>query len=182
MTSVAEAETLILAHMPRFPARQEALAACVGRVLAENIAAERDQPPFDRVTMDGIAVAYSAWSAGARSFEIIGTQPAGAAPLEVTGPAQCVEVMTGTVLPRGTDTVIPVERIERRGSATAVTADAQVNAQQFVHRRGSDRLAEPSAACRHAARRTRDRCARGRWPGVGARDRAATSGRDLDGR
>ena len=141
MTSVAEAEALILAHMPRFPARHEPLAACVGRVLAEDIAAERDQPPFDRVTMDGIAVAYGDWSAGVRSYAVVGTQAAGAPPLEVTAPAQCVEVMTGTVLPRGTDTVIPVERIARQGAAANVSADAVVNAGQFVHRRGSDRLA-----------------------------------------
>ena len=56
MTEVAEAESLILAHMPRFAAREEPLAACVDRVLAEDVASERDQPPFDRVTMDGIAV------------------------------------------------------------------------------------------------------------------------------
>lgn len=141
MTSVAEAEALILAQMPRFGARHEALAACVDRVLAEDVAAERDQPPFDRVTMDGIAVAYSDWSTGQRSFEVFGTQAAGAPPLEVAGAAQCVEVMTGTVLPRGTDTVIPVERIKRHGRTAIVSADATVKPQQFVHRRGSDRLA-----------------------------------------
>ena len=83
MTEVAEAEALILAHMPRFPARQEPLAACVGRVLAEDVHAERDQPPFDRVTMDGIAIAFRDLAAGVRSFEVVGTQAAGAEPLAV---------------------------------------------------------------------------------------------------
>src|SRR5262245_18465175 len=108
MTEVAAAEALILEHMPRFPARQEALSACCGLVLAEDIHAERDQPPFDRVTMDGIAVAFRDFAAGVRSFEVAGTQAAGAKPIAVAA-KQCVEVMTGAVLPPGADTVVPVE-------------------------------------------------------------------------
>jgi molybdopterin molybdotransferase len=139
VTEVAEAESLILAHMPRFAAREEPLAACVDRVLAEDVASERDQPPFDRVTMDGIAVAFREWQEGRRRFTVVGTQAAGAPPLSVSAPDQCVEVMTGTVLPTGTDTVIPVERIARTGAAADVAADAVVKANQFVHRRASDR-------------------------------------------
>jgi molybdopterin molybdotransferase len=138
MIEVAAAEASILAQMPRFPARQEPLSACCGRVLAENIHAERDQPPFDRVTMDGIALAYREYAAGLREFEVVGTQAAGAEPLAV-GAAQCVEVMTGAVLPRGADTVVPVERVRRNGTSAAIAADAVVAAEQFVHRRASDR-------------------------------------------
>jgi len=139
MTEVAAAEALILAHMPRFPARQEPLSACSGRILAEDIHAERDQPPFDRVTMDGIAIAFRDFAAGVRSFEVVGVQAAGAEPLAV-GAEQCAEVMTGAVLPGGADTVVPVERVRRNGSAAEITADATVAAEQFVHRRGSDRM------------------------------------------
>ena len=138
MTEVAEAEALILAQMPRFGARHEALSACVGRVLAEDIQAERDQPPFDRVTMDGIAIAYRDFAAGVRSFEVVGTQAAGAEPLAVTR-AQCAEVMTGAVLPAGADTVVPVERVRRDGATAIISADTAVAAEQFVHRRASDR-------------------------------------------
>jgi len=138
MTEVAAAEALILAHMPRFPARQEPLSACAGRVLAEDIHAERDQPPFDRVTMDGIAIAFRDFAAGVRSFQVVGIQAAGAEPLAVSA-EQCAEVMTGAVLPAGADTVVPVERVQRNGSAAAIAADATVAAEQFVHRRGSDR-------------------------------------------
>jgi molybdopterin molybdotransferase len=141
MTTVADAENFIRSHVPRFPARHEPLAACAGRVLAENIAAERDQPPFDRVTMDGIAIAYRDWAEGVRAFEFGGTQAAGAAPLALTAPRQCIEVMTGTPLPSGADTVIPVERTARDGRTVTVAADAAVREHQFVHDRGSDRLA-----------------------------------------
>ncbi len=139
MIDVAEAEALILANIPRLPARREALSDCVGRVLAEDIAAERDQPPFDRVTMDGIAIAYRDFAAGVRGFEVVGTQAAGAAPLALTRSAQCVEIMTGASLPRGADTVIPVERVTRNGARADVDARASVADKQFVHPRGSDR-------------------------------------------
>src|SRR5262245_66465630 len=125
MIEVAAAEALILANLPRFPARHEPLSACSGRVLAEDIHAERDQPPFDRVTMDGIAIAFRDFAAGVRSFEVVGVQAAGAEPLAVAA-EQCVEVMTGAVLPRGADTVVPVERVQRNGTAASITADAAV--------------------------------------------------------
>ncbi|HEX5419597.1 MAG TPA: molybdopterin molybdotransferase MoeA [Gammaproteobacteria bacterium] len=141
MTEVHEAEALILERAPRARTRREPLEAAVGRVLAEPVFAERDQPPFDRVTMDGIAVAFSDWTAGMRRFEIAGTQAAGAAPLAVEQLGRCIEVMTGAMLPPGTDTIIPVERIRRDGDAAEVQADAPVAARQFVHARGSDRTA-----------------------------------------
>ncbi|HVS25163.1 MAG TPA: molybdopterin molybdotransferase MoeA [Gammaproteobacteria bacterium] len=141
MTEVAEAEVLILAHVPRLPSRREPLADCVDRVLAEDVTAERDQPPFDRVTMDGIAIAGRDWEAGIRTFEIVGTQAAGAPPLALDAPARCVEVMTGAMLPRGADTVIPVERVARDGRKAAVDARAVVAVRQYVHPRGSDRRA-----------------------------------------
>jgi molybdopterin molybdotransferase len=141
MIEVPEAEALILAAMPRFPTRHEPLAACAGRILAEDIHAERDQPPFDRVTMDGVAISFRDWAAGLRSFEVLGTQAAGAEPLAVGAPSQCVEVMTGTALPQGVDTVVPIERVERKGATATIASDAPIKAEQFVHRRGSDHTA-----------------------------------------
>jgi molybdopterin molybdotransferase len=49
--------------------------------------------------------------------------------------------MTGSVLPRGADTVVPVERIRRAGNTATISAEATINDGQFVHRRGSDRHA-----------------------------------------
>jgi molybdopterin molybdotransferase len=139
MTEVFEAEQLILERMPRAVARLEPLESCTERVLAEAVHAERDQPPFDRVTMDGIALAYRDWSAGRRSFRVIGTQGAGSPPLGIGEPGGCVEIMTGAMLPTCADTVIPVERLTRSGDEVTVAADARVAERQFVHARGSDR-------------------------------------------
>jgi molybdopterin molybdotransferase len=140
VTEVAAAETLILSNIPRLTIERLALAECVGRVLREDVFAERPQPPFDRVTMDGIALAHRDWASGMRAFEITGTQAAGTPQLAVERVGQCVEVMTGAMLPAGTDTVVPVERIERAGRVAAVSAPA-VERGQFVHAAGGDRTA-----------------------------------------
>ena len=67
-----------LARRARAARRTRSAAYC-----AKRIAAERDQPPFDRVTMDGIAIAGKAWLAGGRRFRVAGTQGAGAAALRL---------------------------------------------------------------------------------------------------
>jgi molybdopterin molybdotransferase len=141
MTEVAEAEGLILEHSPRLGTSRERLSDCIDRVLGEDVTADRDQPPFDRVTMDGIAIAGRDWESGVRAFEIAGTQAAGMPPLALPGQGRCVEVMTGAMLPRGADTVIPVERIARNAGTATVDPRATVNSRQYVHPRGSDRRA-----------------------------------------
>jgi molybdopterin molybdotransferase len=139
MTEVAEAETLIASRMPLWPAARVPLDACADRVLAENVVAERDQPPFDRVTMDGIAIAYDDWGAGIRRFAHAGTQAAGSPAMALREPGSCIEIMTGAICPAGADTIIPVERTTRDGHWIDVAADAPVAARQFIHRQGSDR-------------------------------------------
>jgi molybdopterin molybdotransferase len=137
MIEVAEAEALILERMPRWPAETVAVNDAVGRVLAETVRAERDQPPFDRVTMDGIAIAYADWATGLRRFRVIGTQAAGAPAMRLAA-GECVRIMTGALCPAGADAVIPVERLEISASEAAVADDAVVTLRQFLHAQGSD--------------------------------------------
>jgi molybdopterin molybdotransferase len=145
MTTVAEAWALIARHMPARPIERIPLAEATGRVLAETIAAERDQPPFDRVTMDGIAIASSAWATeGRRSFEIAATQAAGEPAVRCPSAAECIRIMTGAVRPQGTDAVIPIERVRIDGSIAHVDDEAVVSSGRFIHAQGSDRRAAES--------------------------------------
>ena len=139
MTTVAEAEALIAAHMPRRPPERIELAVATGRILAESITAERDQPPFDRVTMDGIAIASSAWGTGRRSFRIEAMLAAGAPGISCSGPDNCIRIMTGAVRPEGTDAVVPIERVTIDGDTAIVDDSAIVEPGRFIHPRGSDR-------------------------------------------
>jgi molybdopterin molybdotransferase len=110
----------------------------MGAVLRENVYAERDQPPFDRVAMDGIAIDSSASRNGRRSFRVQGMQAAGDPPLRLTAGDACIEVMTGAVLPQGCDAVIPVEQIERCEDQVSLKTGTEIAGGQNVHRRGTD--------------------------------------------
>lgn len=134
MLSPSQADELIAQHLTCLPIESLPLAQCAGAVLRENIYAERDQPPFDRVTMDGIALD----SRGARRLRIQAMQAAGDPPLTLTGRDHCIEVMTGTALPVGCDAVVPVERITVRDGEAELAPDLSVEPDQNVHRRGSD--------------------------------------------
>ena len=135
--SVAEAIRLVLDAAPRPEPQTVALDRAAGRILAETIVAERDQPPFDRVMMDGIAIRHG--GGRERRFRIAGTVYAGEAPsLCIDDDTTCLEVMTGCVLPTGADTVIPVEQIRVEDTTALLSEDAQVSEGQFIHRRGSD--------------------------------------------
>jgi molybdopterin molybdotransferase len=139
MTTVAEAVALIDTHVRPWPAEIVSIDAAAGRVSTEDVAAERDIPAFDRVTMDGIAIAWAGYANGTREFTSIGTQAAGVPPFKTDSESECVRVMTGAVLPRGTDTVVPIERIALEGRLATIEANAVIEQGQFVHRRGSDR-------------------------------------------
>ncbi|MBV9622300.1 MAG: molybdopterin molybdotransferase MoeA, partial [Gammaproteobacteria bacterium] len=138
MLTPAEADVLIGQHLSCLPIESLPLAQCAGAVLRENIYAERDQPPFDRVAMDGVALLSQSVQAGTRSFHIQATQAAGAVPLTLAAGQDCIEVMTGAVLPGGCDAVVPLEDLEVEAGAATLRAGLRVGAWQNVHRRGSD--------------------------------------------
>jgi molybdopterin molybdotransferase len=135
MLTPAQAETLIEQHLTCLPIESLPLTQAAGAVLRENIYAERDQPPFDRVAMDGIALMSRA-TGRAAALRIRGTQNAGDPPHTLSDPEGCIEIMTGAMLPQGCDAVVPVEQLQRQGDLVQVPG--QVSPWQNVHRRGSD--------------------------------------------
>ena len=135
----AEADKLIGQHVQCLPIESLPLAQCAGAVLRENVYAERDQPPFDRVAMDGIALDSTALRAGTRSFKIQAMQAAGDAPLALESRSSCIEVMTGAMLPTGCDSVVPVEQIEVADQEARLAAGVAPDPWVNVHRRGSDK-------------------------------------------
>lgn len=134
----AEAEALILARVTPLPTERVALRDCAGRILREDIEAERDNPPFDRVCMDGVAIASSAFAAGTRRFRVQATQAAGAVPLTLSAPDAAIEAMTGAVLPHGTDCVIPLEDYDLVDGVLTLKAVATAQPWLNVQRRGCD--------------------------------------------
>ncbi|MDH5255387.1 MAG: molybdopterin molybdotransferase MoeA [Gammaproteobacteria bacterium] len=135
---VAEAAALIRARLTGWGTVRVPLDAAQGEILRQAITAERDQPPFDRVTMDGIAIRCRDFGSETRRFAVTGTQAAGRPALSLPAGATCVAIMTGAALPEGADTVVPVERVTRDGPAATIADSYQPVPGQFIHRRASD--------------------------------------------
>jgi molybdopterin molybdotransferase len=88
--------------------------------------------------MDGIAIASAAFARGVRRFRIQATQPAGAPALILAAPDDALEVMTGAIMPGGTDCVIPLEEYDLADGVAALAADARSTPWRNVQRRGED--------------------------------------------
>jgi molybdopterin molybdotransferase len=116
------------------------LSECVGRILREDVYAERDNPPFDRVCMDGIAIPSEVFGKGVRRFTIEATQAAGTPALTLAGAEGAIEVMTGAMMPRGTDCVIPLEEYDVEAGIVSLKDKASGEPYRNVQRRGSDSL------------------------------------------
>jgi molybdopterin molybdotransferase len=133
-----QAEQAIDARLSALPPQVRPLEACTGQTLREDIYAERDNPPFDRVCMDGIAVDSGAIGRGVRRLALEGTQPAGAPALTLANREHAIEVMTGAIMPHGTDSVIPLEEYEVADGLVTLKANASGAPYRNVQRRGED--------------------------------------------
>jgi molybdopterin molybdotransferase len=112
------------------------LLACLNRVLAEPVIAERDQPPFERSTRDGFAVRASDATA---TLRLVGQIRAGeqwsGAPLER---GDAIEIMTGAPVPEGADAVVMVEHVESQGESVRLSEGRSVRTGENIVPRGSE--------------------------------------------
>ena len=143
MISVEDAYHQVRATASLLPPETVPLAQAVGRVLRQAVVADRDFPPYNRVTMDGIALCYNSLAAGQTTFPIERTQLAGAEPAPLVNPRAAVEIMTGAALPPGTDTVIRYEDLDFSDapSRQATVRVAPPRLGHNVHAQGSDQPA-----------------------------------------
>ncbi|MGI9237060.1 MAG: molybdopterin molybdotransferase MoeA [Woeseiaceae bacterium] len=140
MLTTAEAREAIMSSMPTLATSSTSLDRANGRILRQVVSAERDQPPFDRVMMDGIAIAFTDYASGLRQFPMQAMQAAGDVAL-VLSPGHCIEIMTGASLPENADCIIPVERVSTAHSVATVDEDYTPESRQFIHARASDHAA-----------------------------------------
>ena len=122
LLSVEDARARMLAEVSALPAETVLLGDAIGRVLAEDVAAIRDQPPFTASAMDGWAL-RSADAPGA--LVIVGESAAGHGYECVLGAGQAVRIFTGAALPAGADTIVIQEDADRQGDhVTVPTSEA----------------------------------------------------------
>lgn len=137
MISVQEASEIILSNLIKPTSRKVDLPRSLGKVLAEDAAADRDFPAFDRATMDGIAIQLQAYQNGQREFIIESIQAAGEPKGKLKNLTQCIEIMTGAALPIGCDAVVPYENF-KISNGIATLSDSTVLPSQNIHVQGSD--------------------------------------------
>jgi molybdopterin molybdotransferase len=110
-----------------------------GRILAEDVLADRDYPPFDRSIRDGFAVRSADVSAVPVTLECRGEVRAGECFPNAVGPGECVEIMTGAPLPAGADAVVMIEHVRVQGSRVEISRT--VAPQENVVRRATEAAA-----------------------------------------
>jgi molybdopterin molybdotransferase len=134
----AEAEERFFSLRGKVESKSCRLEDAAGKILRQDIVADHDLPPFDRVMMDGLAVR----SNGCRRFLVQGVAAAGQ-PQIALPPAKdaAIEVMTGAVLPDGADAVLPCEWYDFHDSVAVLQTGKEARAGEFIHRKGSDHRA-----------------------------------------
>ena len=136
MISVEEALARLLAPLETLPPEQVSIADAVGRVLAEDVAARRTQPPFALSAMDGYAVRADDLGHIPVTLRIVAEIPAGAGFGGHLGPGEAARIFTGAPLPDGADTIVIQEDTERDGNRVEVREGASRG--RYVRRAGLD--------------------------------------------
>ena len=132
LASVEDALSRMLAGVTALPAEDAAIGEAHGRVLAEDLAAKRDQPPRDVSAMDG----YAAKSADLpETLKIAGESGAGRPFAGALAPGEAVRIFTGAVVPAGADTVVAQEDAKRDGGRVTLPASPPG---KFVRKQGFD--------------------------------------------
>ena len=137
MISVQQALQYITSQQKNFSIEEVPLLQSNNRILAQQVTADRDFPPFNRATMDGIAISSVAFQQGIRSFPIESLQPAGHPQQRLQNSSNCIEIMTGAMLPVDADAVIRYEDLIIEDQVAHVQLE-EVTHLQNVHLQGTD--------------------------------------------
>jgi molybdopterin molybdotransferase len=137
MISVEQALQTVLNTSQDFGVEEIPFLKSLGRILKEEIFADRDFPPFHRVSMDGIVIDFAAFKNGQRAFKIEGIQAAGSEQIALQNAENCIEVMTGAVLPNNANAVIRYEDVTIDNGVATINIDA-INERQNIHTKGKD--------------------------------------------
>ena len=151
MISVEEALSRLLEPLAALPPEQISLVDGLGRVLAEDVAARRTQPPFAVSAMDGYAVRAADLATIPVELRVVAEVPAGAGFGGHVGAGEAARIFTGAPLPAGTDTIVIQEDTERNGDLVRVLEGAPRG--HYVRREGLD-FAEGDVLLRSGRRLT----------------------------
>ena len=138
MISVAEAIQIVRQQTPLLPSEQVKLPHTLGRVLAQDIVADSDLPPFDRSQMDGYAVRADDVKYAPVRLRIVGESAAGRGWHQQLGEGEAVRIMTGAPVPTGADSVQQVELTHELKDRTVVELLESVEPGRSIVKRGAE--------------------------------------------
>jgi molybdopterin molybdotransferase len=136
MISVNEAIRIIIEQTRTLPTEKIALAGAMGRILAEDIVADSDLPPFDRAQMDGYAVRSAETTSVPARLRVVGEAAAGRGWHERMNAGEAVRIMTGAPVPVGADSVQKVEVTRESDGVVEIAESTQPG--QFIVERASE--------------------------------------------
>jgi molybdenum cofactor synthesis domain-containing protein len=136
MIPVAEAIRIVKEQTERLPVESVALADALGRVLAEDVVADSDLPPFDRAQMDGYAVRSADMANGRARLRIVGESAAGRGWKNEMKAGEAVRIMTGAPVPTGADSVQKVEVTQEQNGFVEIAEATRPG--QFIVNRASE--------------------------------------------
>jgi molybdenum cofactor synthesis domain-containing protein len=138
MIPVEEAIRIVLEKAAPLPVEGVALADALGRVLAEDVAADSDLPPFDRAQMDGYAVRSEDLRETPARLRVAGESAAGKGWRGTLRAGEAVRIMTGAPMPSGADSVQQVEVTRESEDGEYVTVERATEPGQFYVPRASE--------------------------------------------
>ncbi len=138
MIPVAEAIKIVLSQTSALPVESVAISQSIGRILAEDIIADTDLPPFDRAQMDGYAVRAADVAKTPARLKIVGESAAGAGWHQAMKAGEAVRIMTGAPVPVGADAVQQVELTREVNGAGEVEILQSVEVGRSIVRRADE--------------------------------------------
>ena len=137
MLSYIEAQHIIKSFAHSFGTEKILLDDAFGRVIAEDVFADRDYPPFNRAAMDGYAIKTDDLQKGIKQFYIVDTIYAGGTTEKDLSSGQCYKTMTGAAVPLSANAVIRKEDAEENENAVSFLIN-EIKPFQNIARRGED--------------------------------------------
>lgn len=137
MLSFLQAQDIIKSHARSFGQEKVLLDDALGRVVAEEVSADRDYPPFNRAAMDGFAIRYADFERGIRTYRIVETIYAGDISKQNVASCECFKIMTGAAVPLSSDTIIRREDAEEKEGEVSFVVD-EIKQHQNIARQGED--------------------------------------------
>jgi len=138
MIPITEAIRIVLQHTSKLEVESVALSDSLGRVLAEDIIADTNLPPFDRAQMDGYAVRAADVSNTPARLQIVGESAAGAGWHHEMKAGEAVRIMTGAPVPVGADAVQQVELTREAKGGNEVEILERVDVGRSIVRQASE--------------------------------------------